>query len=114
MVGAAATSGGDGGARVRAREREQRRGGPRGRVRGFERFGTTLGRSPTRPGARRQAGGGVAPRARVRCPASAYWQRLGMIGTRPVGWAVHWAGQVSSLSLSNNNLFCFSIFVILF
>ena len=74
-------------------------GESRGRVKGFERFGTTLGHSPTRPEARRQAGGVVVPRARVRCPASAYWQRLGMTSTRPVGWAVHWAGQVSSLSL---------------
>ena len=69
-------------------------GESRGRVREVGRIGTTLGHSPTRPEARRQVGGGVAPRARVRYPASAYWQRLGMTGTRPVGWAVHWASQV--------------------
>ena len=36
-----------------------------------------------------EQGGGVAPRARVRCPASAYWQRLGMTGTRPGGLGQH-------------------------
>ena len=30
-----------------------------------------------------------ASRARVRCPASAYWQRLGMTGTRPGGLGQH-------------------------
>ena len=64
-------------------------GESRGRVREVGRIGTTPGHSPTRPEARRQAGGGVAPRARVRCPASAYWQRLGMTGTRPGGLGHH-------------------------
>ena len=39
-------------------------------------------------GEARQAGG-VAPHARLRCPASAYWQRLGMTGTEPGGLGQH-------------------------
>ena len=126
----AATANGGGG-RVRWSVRERDRGGERGRGRERGGPGSRGGAGEKTRGVavarrRRQAAWWRGARARaVGCPSSAYWQRLGMTGTRPGGLAGSWAVEVrprwawwapgkcpgESLSLS---YFSFSISVILF
>ena len=90
----AATANGGGG-RVRWSVRERDRGGERGRGRERGGPGSRGGAGEKTRGVavarrRRQAAWWRGARARaVRCPSSAYWQRLGMTGTRPGGLGQH-------------------------
>ena len=79
------TNGGDEPVRVSERERDpESEGEAEGVQGGPER---RRGGASRRLGEAGEQGGGVAHRARMRCPASAYWQRLGMTGRGQLGWA---------------------------